>query len=242
MNAPETHSAENTHRAWLRPLLLALALAALLCLVRVYNPSRQLEALNDWLAGLGPWGPLAFIGLYALATVVMVPGTMLALLAGALFGTARGVAFVSIASTLGAALCFVIARHVARASILRWLGGSPKFRRLDEMSREQGGWLVAIVRLVPLFPFNLVNYGLGLTAVGFWQYVRVSWLCMLPGTIVCVAGADAFFRVLRGGAISWPLAGLVAGLGMLLFVAARRIKRGMSGKKHGAAGQGGTRA
>jgi uncharacterized membrane protein YdjX (TVP38/TMEM64 family) len=115
------------------------------------------------------------------------------------------VVYVSIGSTLGAALCFLIARYVARASIAKGLENNPAFQRLDRMSAQQGALIVAITRLVPLFPFNLLNYGFGLTRVPFVTYIGWSWLCMLPGTILYVVGADAVSQMLTQSQIPWPL-------------------------------------
>ena len=122
-----------------------------------------------------------------------------------MFGSFIGTIAVSIGSTLGAALAFLVARYFARASIEGWLGKNEKFKNLDQMTEDFGPVIVAITRLVPIFPFNLLNYGFGLTKVPFLTYVFYSWLCMLPMTVVFVVGSDAVFTAVREGRVPWAL-------------------------------------
>ncbi len=146
------------------------------------------------------------------------------LAAGALFGSVLGVILVSVASTAGAGLCFLISRYAARKSILRWLGKNEKFAKLDAMTEQHGAAIVALTRLVPIFPFNLLNYGFGLTRVRFVTYLFWSWLCMLPGTVLYVVGADALFVGMAGEGIPWPLIGGVAVAAVVLFFLVRYAK------------------
>ena len=117
--------------------------------------------------------------------------------AGALFGSFWGVVYVNIAATIGAALAFLVARYWARRAVVNWLQGNARFQKLDALTSKHGAVIVAVTRLVPLFPFNLLNYGFGLTRVGFWTYLFWSWLCMLPGTVLYVVGTDAVLTALR---------------------------------------------
>jgi uncharacterized membrane protein YdjX (TVP38/TMEM64 family) len=185
----------------------------------------KLASLKDWIGGLGPAGPFAFAALYALATVAAVPGFALTLVAGALFGTLVGTMAVSAGSTIGAALAFLLSRTVARRAVEQWLGRNEKFRKLDELAKRHGAILVAIVRLVPLFPFNLVNYGLGLTRIPFRTYLLWSWLCMLPGTVLYVGTADAASTTVAEGRIPWRILALVAAVGILVATLARAARR-----------------
>ena len=106
--------------------------------------------------------------------------------AGALFGSVVGVVVVSLASTTGAALAFLVARYLARDAVLRWVRRNPRYDAIDRAIGE-GGWrVVALLRLSPLVPFNLQNYLYGLTAIRFWPCVLTSWAAMLPGTVVYV--------------------------------------------------------
>jgi uncharacterized membrane protein YdjX (TVP38/TMEM64 family) len=124
--------------------------------------------------------------LYALAVVALVPASPLTVAAGALFGPVVGVVVVSLASTTGAALAFLVARYLARDAVLRWVRRHPRYHAIDRAIGE-GGWrVVALLRLSPLVPFNLQNYLYGLTAIRFWPCVLTSWAAMLPGTVVYV--------------------------------------------------------
>ena len=138
-----------------------------------------------WLEGLGPWGPLAFILGYAAATVAFVPGSVLTLAAGALFGLLRGTLFVFAAAVLGSATAFLVARYLARRAIERRISGNQKFAAIDRAIARQGFKIVLLLRLSPVFPFNFLNYGLGLTRVRFLDYVLAS-VGMLPGTLLYV--------------------------------------------------------
>jgi uncharacterized membrane protein YdjX (TVP38/TMEM64 family) len=189
----------------------------------------RLGELRAWILGLGAWGPIVFMALYAVAVVAAIPGSVLTIAAGAMFGSVLGVGVVSIASTLGAAMAFAVARWFARDSVARWLARSDKFTTLDRMTSEHGAIIVAITRLVPLFPFTLLNYGFGLTRVPFRTYVLWSWLCMLPGTILYVVGADAVTKGLAEGRVPWSLVGVVVAVSVILFFVVRRARRALQG-------------
>lgn len=193
-----------------KPLLLVTGVILFLVLARYLGLDSYLKALEPWIKSLGPLGPLAFIGVYVLATVFAIPASALTLAAGVMFGSLWGVVWVSIGSTLAAAVCFLIARYFAREAMERSLQNNAQFKKLDRLTAEQGALIVAVVRLLPIFPFNLLNYGFGLTRVPFVTYVFWSWLCMLPGTVLYVVGADALKRALAQGQIPWELVGVVA--------------------------------
>jgi uncharacterized membrane protein YdjX (TVP38/TMEM64 family) len=213
---------------WWKPIVLVVAVGVVLVAARVLGLGDRVQDLRHWINSLGAWGPLVFVFLYAVAVVAALPGSALTVASGALFGSILGVAVVSAGSTLGASLCFLIARYAARDAVSGWLQKSDKFRRLDQMTRERGAMIVALTRLVPLFPFNLLNYGFGVTAVPFRTYVFWSWLCMLPGTAVFVIGGDAFAQGLGKGGVPWGLVfavGLAAVLlTVLVRVASRKLK------------------
>lgn len=200
-------------------------LVTVIILLRFTGVIEKFQDICADLKCLGSWAPLAFIGLYIIAVVAAIPGSALTALAGVLFGPIRGVVYVSIASTLGATLAFLIARYLARDFISAQLSRSEAFRKLDDMSCKYGVWIVAIVRLVPIFPFNLINYGLGLTRVSFFNYVFFSWLFMLPGTFLYVAGGDVLKRVVSDGAIPWKLVLLVVLTGLILYFLAIKFKK-----------------
>lgn len=147
----------------------------------------QLQKALDYIPGLDPiWAPVVFMGLYILATVLFIPGSIITLAAGVLFGVVWGSIYVSVASVTGAALAFLIGRYVARDWVGKKIESRPKFKAVDEAVSREGAKIILLLRLSPLFPFNFLNYGLGLTHIPFWKYVGASWLGMLPGTILYV--------------------------------------------------------
>jgi uncharacterized membrane protein YdjX (TVP38/TMEM64 family) len=214
-----------------RPLLLICLVVAVIVLSYVFGIGGRLAALRDWIHSLGTLGPVAFILIYVGATVAALPGLAITIAAGAIFGSVVGVIVVSIGSTVGASLAFLIARYFARDATARWLSSRQTFKKIDNLTQKHGAIIVAIVRLVPLFPFNLVNYGLGLTNVRFWTYVVWSWLCMLPGTILYVVGTDAVIQAIVGKKVPWTLAGIVIGTGILLVVLVRFARKRLHEEK-----------
>ena len=157
-------------------------LAALIALGRVAGG--RLPAVARWVDDLGAWGPLAFVVLYALAVVAFVPAAPLTLAAGAIFGLAKGVVYVFVAATLGSALAFLVARYAARAAVERRLAAN-RFAAIDRAVAAEGRKIVFLLRLSPVFPFTLLNYVLGLTRVGFADYMLGAF-GMIPGTILYV--------------------------------------------------------
>jgi uncharacterized membrane protein YdjX (TVP38/TMEM64 family) len=164
-------------------LVALVAIAGLILLGR--SAGGHLPQFAAWVDGLGPLGPVVFILAYALAVVAFVPGSLLTLVAGAIFGLLEGTLYVLLAATLGASLAFLVARYLARAAIERRLEGNRKFASIDRAVGQQGRRIVFLLRLSPAFPFNLLNYGLGLTRVRFLDYLVAS-AGMLPGTLLYV--------------------------------------------------------
>ncbi len=208
-----------------KPIVLLLIVIAMVVVSQRLGLGKRVADLKDWVASLGPWGPVAYVLIYIVGVVAAFPGGAMTVVAGALFGSVLGVICVSIASTVGASLCFLIARFFARDAVARWLSGNDKFRRLDRLTETHGAMIVAITRLVPLFPFNIINYGFGLTRVRFWTYVFFSWVCMMPGTIVYVVGADAITKALREGRVPWVLVGVLAVVVVALVLIVRSARR-----------------
>jgi uncharacterized membrane protein YdjX (TVP38/TMEM64 family) len=146
------------------------------------------DALKDaltWVDSLGALAPLAFIAIYNVATVLLIPGSVLTLGSGILFGLGWGTLYVIVAATLGATIAFWIGRNFARGWVSRQLEKYPKFEAIDRAVAGQGFKIVALVRLSPLFPFNLLNYAFGITQVSLKDYVLGS-VGMIPGTILYV--------------------------------------------------------
>jgi uncharacterized membrane protein YdjX (TVP38/TMEM64 family) len=169
--------------SWAKIVIGAVALVGLIALGRQVGAYLPQFAL--WVNGLGVWGPVVFILGYVVATVAFVPGSLLTLAAGAIWGISPGVPYVFLAAVLGASAAFLVARYLARAAIERRLAGNRRFAAIDRAVGIQGRKLVFLLRLSPVFPFNLLNYALGLTSVRFVDYVVAS-VGMLPGTFLYV--------------------------------------------------------
>lgn len=207
-----------------RPLVLLAVVITVIAFSAKMGIGEKLTALQDWIGSLGILGPLVFVVLYAVATVAALPGSALSIVAGAIFGPVLGVVTVIFAATLGASMAFLVSRYFARSSIERWLEGNEKFRKLDDLTARHGDIMVAITRLVPLFPFNLLNYGFGLTKVAFRTYVVWSFICMLPGTILYVVGSAAVAEALREGRVPWILVAVVAMILAIIVVLGRQAR------------------
>src|SRR3954463_2988429 len=164
----------------LRPgFALVLAAAAVWLLTHRYLIG--LATIEPALRALGFWAPLGFVVIYAAGTVLFVSGALLSLAGGALFGPVWGTIWNLLGATLGATIAFLLARSIAGPWVARRLGG--RLRRLVDGVSAEGWRFVALMRLVPLVPFNLLNYALGLTGISLPAYVLASLVCMLPGAI-----------------------------------------------------------
>jgi uncharacterized membrane protein YdjX (TVP38/TMEM64 family) len=201
---------------WLRIGLVGVAGLALIVLGR--DLASVLPTIPERIHALGPAGPLAFVALYAVATVAFVPGALLTLAAGGLFGVWLGVAVVLAGATIGASLAFLIARYVARKPVEQLLAGNAKFAAIDRAVGRDGRKITFLLRLSPAFPFNLLNYGLGLTQVRFADFLVAS-IGMLPGTLLYVYSGSLVGTVAGAAAGTGPARGpgyyVVLGLGLV---------------------------
>jgi len=162
-------------------VLLALLLVALAGIGLLYRDQLRTEDLQAWIESAGGMAPALFVCVYALATLAFLPGAIVTLVGGALFGPLWGTLWNLTGATTGAALAFLAARHLGADWVERRAG--PRLRQLTDGVAAEGWRFVAFVRLVPLFPFNLLNFALGLTRISFAQYLLASWLFMIPGTL-----------------------------------------------------------
>src|SRR5437870_11449725 len=152
-----------------------------------FLPVQQwLRNFSDWVGQIGVVGIFIFIIVYAVATVLLAPGSVLTIGAGFTFELWKGFLAVSGGSTLGAALAFLVARFIARERVAVIAQRNEKFRAIDSAIGKQGAKLIFLLRLSPVIPFNLSNYLYGLTGVKFWPYVLASWIGMMPGTFLYV--------------------------------------------------------
>jgi uncharacterized membrane protein YdjX (TVP38/TMEM64 family) len=167
-------------------VLLLLIIAALAVAVTVFDLQQVFRDTLAWISGLGSIAPLIFILLYILACILLLPGSLLTLGAGVVFGVIKGSIVVSIGSTLGATAAFLTGRYLARNWVSGKVAGNEKFKAVDEAVAREGWKIVLLTRLSPAFPFNLLNYAFGLTKVRLKQYFLASWIGMIPGTIMFV--------------------------------------------------------
>ena len=207
-------------------MLWALAIVIALLAARYFDAPALLRTALEAIARLGAWGPVLFVVLYVAATVLFLPGSILTLGAGVVFGVARGAIIVSISATLGATAAFLVGRYVARDWVAGKIEGNPKFKAIDEAVAREGWKIVGLTRLSPVFPFNLLNYAFGLTRVSLSHYVIASWIGMMPGTVMYVyLGSVAGTLAGAGGGTSrtpaqWTLyaVGLAATIGVTVYV------------------------
>jgi uncharacterized membrane protein YdjX (TVP38/TMEM64 family) len=196
----------NEEKIGIGRLIALLVITIALFLAVKFLPVQQwLRSFNDWVGQMGIVGIFIFIGVYAVATVLLAPGSVLTIGAGFAFGLWKGFLAVSGGATLGAALAFLVARFIARERVAAIAQRNEKFREIDATIAKQGAQLIFLLRLSPVIPFNLSNYLYGLTGVKFWPYVLASWIGMMPGTFLYVyigtAGKAAVSAVAGGEAV-----------------------------------------
>lgn len=171
--------------SWLKLGLVALVVVVFIVLANQFNIQGLLQSALDWVQGLGSAGAIAFIVIYILATVLFVPGSLLTLGAGVLFGIAMGSVYVFIGASVGATLAFLVGRYLARGWVSQKIEGNVKFKAIDDAIAREGLKIVILTRLSPVFPFNLLNYGLGITRVSLKDYI-LGFIGMIPGTVMYV--------------------------------------------------------
>ncbi len=158
------------------------------------------DFLKSWIAGFGIMGPLVYILIYLAAPSFMVPGLALTVIGGILFGPVWGTVYVITGATAGATVAFLVSRYMGREWVEARLTSarSERIRELDQRVQKDGWKIVAFTRLIPLFPFNLLNYAFGLTKVKTSHFIIASFIFMLPGTIAYVVFSSSFLGLLGG--------------------------------------------
>jgi uncharacterized membrane protein YdjX (TVP38/TMEM64 family) len=199
---------------WARAAL-ALALAGVVAVAYFHRDQLNLETLDASIKQAGMLGPLLFMAIYALATVLFLPGSILTLAGGALFGPVAGTFYNLTGATMGATLAFLVARYLASDWVARKAGG--RLKQLIEGVENEGWKFVAFTRLVPLFPFFLLNYALGLTRIRISHYIVATYVFMLPAafafTYLGYAGREAIAGgegMIQKGLLALALLALVA--------------------------------
>jgi uncharacterized membrane protein YdjX (TVP38/TMEM64 family) len=184
---------------------------AVVILGRFVDLGRHLQVAQAWTGALGALAPAAYVVVYVVATLIGAPGTPFTLLCPFLFGVGPAILIMVVASILSAVFGFLIARYFARDAFVERLGGTETYRRLAGLVEEHDWLVIPILRILPIAPFTVVNYGFGLTGITFWRYFLWSALAMIPMDALFVMGADLFYDATTYGHVAWPLiAGVVA--------------------------------
>ncbi len=169
-----------------RIVVSLVLLAAILSGIAILPIKDYLAEFLQAAESIGPWGPVLLAAAFIVACVLFIPGSILTLGAGFLFGIVRGTIAVSVGSVLGATAAFLIGRTLLRGLIEKRIAAYPRFQAIDRAMGQEGFKIVLLTRLSPVLPFNILNYAFGLTNVRSWQYVLASWIGMLPGTLMYV--------------------------------------------------------
>lgn len=169
----------------LQLLCLAFLITTLIIISHFINIPQLLQLSITGIKNIGIWGPIVFIIIYNLATLLFIPGSILTIKGGCLFGLFWGCVYVLIAAMLGAILAFIIGRYLSKDWVYQQLEKHPKFQAIDQAVAQAGWKIVLLTRLSPLFPFNLLNYAFGVTNVSLKDYILGS-LGIIPGTIMYV--------------------------------------------------------
>jgi uncharacterized membrane protein YdjX (TVP38/TMEM64 family) len=231
MNSQSSAASKSAIR---RLIVLIVIVIALLLAMRFLPVQQWLRNFNDWVGQMGVAGIFIFIGVYAIATVLLAPGSILTIGAGFAFGLWKGFLSVWAGATLGASLAFLVARFIARDKVEAIAKRNEKFRKIDNAIGKQGAKLVFLLRLSLVIPFNLSNYFYGLTGVKFWPYVLASWIGMIPGTFLFVyigaAGKAAVSTAAGGEAVThdwqyWTLMGVGLAATIAVTIWVTRIAR-----------------
>lgn len=193
---------------------LLLILAAILT-VRFTGVTHYLEqeTLRQWIMDYGALAPVIYMLIYTVAPALFLPGLPITIVGGILFGPFWGVFYTITSSTLGACVAFLISRYMAREWVEEKMK-NPRWQRLDQGMERHGWKVVAFTRLIPLFPFNLLNYAFGLTKIKFFHYAITSFICMLPACIAYIVFSSSLLDVIKGE-ISPTF---IAGLGLVILV------------------------
>jgi uncharacterized membrane protein YdjX (TVP38/TMEM64 family) len=225
--APGPVRAGGRGRVW--PLVAAAVfLLAMVVVGRAIDVGVHLEAAQEWTAALGVPAPAVFVLVYVVATLLGVPGMPFTLLSAFLFGVWPAFVVMVVASAISAALGFLIARYLARDVLAERLAATDGFARLSALVEEHDWAVIPVLRIMPIAPFAIVNYGFGLTGIGFWRYFGWSELAMVPMNAVLVLGAGIFYDAATRGTPSWPLLGAAAAAALVLIGLAALVRKALA--------------
>lgn len=182
---PMTKPHQRKYNSRLKLISIGSLVIVVILTIQQLNFQQFLQTWLMWVEELGTVGAIAYIGIYNLATLLFVPGSILSIKGGCLFGLWQGLAYVSIAAICGATWAFLLGRYLSREWIRRKIGKNSQFQAIDRAVGRDGWKIVFLTRLSPIFPFNLLNYVFGVTQISLQDYILGS-VGMIPGTIMYV--------------------------------------------------------
>ena len=234
-----TYSADQPTKGkgW-RRIILLLVLAAIIGVANAYGGTRLLnpDFLRQWVQSWGVFAPVLYILIYTIAPVLFLPGLPITIAGGIIFGPVWGVVYSITGATLGACAAFLVARYAAGSWVRQRLT-SPRWKTLDEGVFRHGWKIVAFTRLIPVFPFNMLNYAFGLTAIPFGHYAVTSFICMLPGCVAFIVFSSSLPDLIRGRISPAFALGLVLILALMLLPTIYRYARTKKSSKTGNQGE-----
>ena len=235
-SSPTPETQPTKQKPWAKIGIGVAVVAALAVALYQYGDAIR-EALRStllWINDLGPLGPLLFMGLYVVVTVSFLPASLMTLFGGAIFGVVFGSIYVIIGATIGANLAFLIGRYLARERVAKLIAGNRQFQAVDR-ALAQGGWkIVGLIRFSPAFPFNVLNYALGLTQVSFTDNI-IGTMGIIPGAIaysylgflsrdLLLTGTEMMGEEMSGGSaestitLIFNIVGLIATFAVTIYV------------------------
>ncbi len=197
---PEIDTVQDSKKAGIiRPLIFLSLLAAIILAVRLFHLQDYFEEqrLRQFIASYGIWGPIIYLTVWSLAPALFLPGLPITLAGGVLFGPFWGVVYTGFGATVGASLAFLTARYLARDWVGSKLRGT-KLAALDDKVARHGWKIVAFTRLIPVFPYFLLNYAFGLTRISLAAYAVATFFAMLPWTIAFVYFSSHILDLVKG--------------------------------------------
>lgn len=194
-----TYGEDKKRGGFLKRTFFLLFIISTIIVIRFTNATQYLEqeTLRKIIQGYGALAPIVYMLFYTVAPSLFLPGLPLTIVGGILFGPFWGVVYTITAATSGACVAFLISRYIARDWISKKLR-SPKWRQLDEGVQTHGWKIVAFTRLIPLFPFNLLNYAFGLTKIKFLHYAVTTFICMLPACVAYIVFSSSLLDIIKG--------------------------------------------
>ena len=152
------------------------------------------DRLREAIRQSGAFGYTLYILLFIVATLFLIPGSILVIAGGVIFGPLAGTLLSLLAATLASSASFLFARWLGRELLLKYIGQTTIFQAIEKGIARSGTDFLILTRLIPLFPYNIQNYAYGLTAIPFWTFTFISALTTLPGIFIYTLMASELIR------------------------------------------------